>query len=693
VYPSPSAAETFRPPKPLPECGSGQSDAHPFNSGRRCVIKVTSRATPAVRRESRRDAVRVSGEKRKAGEGTRTLDIQLGKLALYQLSYAREPFPPYHIFLRLHLRRPAESPTLRAGGGKIVAIETGFMTGPHAATTRSDFMPEPQPHPVPATQPVPKRFFGPLAWTTLLTAVAAVLLGAAALPWFLSDPARVSTLIARAAPGLQADVSIGRASIGWSSPVVIEDVRIVPRNGARSPLAIKRIEGSHGLAAMLLSGGDLGRYRVDGLAADVVFNTDRTSNLTGLFEPVAPVGGDGGEAPPRRSPVRVRFDIDDAIATITGPWAPESWVSEPTDIKVALGPLADGSASAWTVDKVQLLRDARLEPNVAQGVLAYIAPVMADAARTGGRFSLRLDGATFPVGAPEAARLSGVLSMHEVDMGPGPLTAKMLDALPGRLDLPRSIRVADDSEVEFHLANRRVWHKGLEFGIPLAKPGQRLDINSSGSVGLDDKSLDLKFALPVPADLPADRPLLASLAGKSISLGIGGVLGEPKVNFDGSIRATAGNVVADLVDRLRNPRQPLPPRPAQAPAPKWVPPRVEEPAVEAPQADAKSPPDSAAAKAKDGKDDSVPRSPANTAERLDELKSKLPGDIANDPSAAAVIDLVGGVLDEVAKRRAERATANADNPQAAPPPGPRRGGRLLRRLTQPPTSSPSDAEK
>ena len=26
----------------------------------------------------------------KAGEGTRTLDIQLGKLALYQLSYARK---------------------------------------------------------------------------------------------------------------------------------------------------------------------------------------------------------------------------------------------------------------------------------------------------------------------------------------------------------------------------------------------------------------------------------------------------------------------------------------------------------------------------------------------------------------------------------------------------------------------------
>jgi hypothetical protein len=528
-----------------------------------------------------------------------------------------------------------------------------------------------------APPPAPRRFFGPLVQATLWAALAAVLLGAAAVPWMLSDPARVSRLIARFVPGLRADVSIGRAQIGWGGPVVFEDVRVVPHSGARPPVAIKRIEGSHGLAAMLLSGGDLGRFRVEGLEADVVFNTDRTSNLTGLFTPDVARSAGGGEPGPRRSPVRVRLEIDDAIATITGPWAPDPWVSDPTDIKIALAPTADGSASAWTVEQVQLLRDARLEPNVAQGVLAYIAPVMADAARTSGRFSLRLDGATFPVGAPAAARLAGVLSMHEVDMGAGPLTARMLDALPGRLDVPRSIRVADDADVEFHLANRRVWHKGLEFGIPLAKPGQRLDIHSSGSVGLDDKTLDLKFALPVPADLPADRPLLAALAGKSISLGIGGVLGEPKVNFDGSIRATAGGVVADLVDRLRHPGQPAPPRPTQPPAPNWVPPAAEKAKADAPQADAKSP----------------PQSSTNTAERLDELKAKLPGDIATDPNAGAIIDLVGGVLDEVAKRRAERAAANPDNPQAAPPAGPRRGGRLLRRLAPPPAAQPADAEK
>ncbi|MFN6190846.1 MAG: hypothetical protein ACK54F_03910 [Planctomycetia bacterium] len=519
-----------------------------------------------------------------------------------------------------------------------------------------------------APPPAPRHFLSSLAaatlWMAIWAGVAAVLLGAGFVPWLASDPARLSRLIAQAVPELQADVTIGKAQIGWSGPIVIEDIRVVPRNGARPPVSIKRIEGSHGLAAMLLSLGDLGRFRVEGLEADIVFDANRDSNLTGLVLSPPPATGDTGRAGPRKSPVRVRFEVDDAIAKIAGPWAPDAWVSDPTDIKARLAPSPDGNFSEWTVDRVQLLEDARLEANVAQGVLAYIAPVMADATRTSGRFSLKIDGATFPVGAPEAARLAGSLAMHEVDLGPGPLATNVMQSLPGRLQLPTSVRIADDSNVEFHLADRRVWHKGLEFGLPLAKPGQRLDINSSGSVGLDDKSLDLKLALPIPADLPGDRPLLASLAGKSISVGIGGMLGEPKVNFDGSIRATAGEVAAELIDRLRSGGQPLPPRPADAPAPNWVPPKPSET-----QAEAET----------QSQEQSKPA--ASTAEKLNDIKSKLPAEISQNPSADAVIDLVGGVLDEVAKRRAERAAAAAENPDAAPPP---RRGRLLRRLQPPP---------
>ena len=38
----------------------------------------------------KKDDSRLGRDKTRAGEGTRTLDIQLGKLALYQLSYARD---------------------------------------------------------------------------------------------------------------------------------------------------------------------------------------------------------------------------------------------------------------------------------------------------------------------------------------------------------------------------------------------------------------------------------------------------------------------------------------------------------------------------------------------------------------------------------------------------------------------------
>jgi hypothetical protein len=240
-------------------------------------------------------------------------------------------------------------------------------------------------------------------------------------------------------------------------------------------------------------------------------------------------------------------------------------------------------------------------------------------------------------------------------LGPGPLAINTLQSLPLKLPPPPAILFAEEANVDFRLAERRVWHKGLEFGLPLAKPGQRLDVESSGSVGLDDGSLDLTLRLPIPADLPQDRPLLAALAGKQVSVGIAGVLGDPKVVFDGSIKAAAGDVLADFIDNLREGRRPSLRPPVAAPQPRPVQPQPPRIAPQAPQ----------------------PVAPPSGA-----LKQVPAG---GDATAEQVIDLVGGVLDEVARRRAERRAAEAANPGAAPPP--RRGG-LLRRLVPPPAEGP-----
>ncbi|MEI6037294.1 MAG: hypothetical protein WCQ91_05140, partial [Planctomycetota bacterium] len=133
------------------------------------------------------------------------------------------------------------------------------------------------------------------------------------------------------------------------------------------------------------------------------------------------------------------------------------------------------------------------------------------------------------------------------------------------------------------------------------------------------------------------------LAGKTFSILIGGSLGEPKVNFDGSIRASAAAVVSDRA-------KPTVPETASSPDKK-----------------------------------------TGTAEKLDQLKSNLPADIRSDPSTDAIIDLVGGMIDEVAKRRADRAAAVAEGPDDTTDPQqpvPLRRGRLLRRLAQPPTPAP-----
>ena len=522
--------------------------------------------------------------------------------------------------------------------------------------------------------PPSRGFVWPLVRWLLVSLVIALVAALLWLPTLVGSPERVSRLVSQALPELQADVKLSRVGAGWWGPIVLDGLEVRPRNGDKAPITVRRIEVSNGLAGILFSLGDLGRLRVEGLEAEITFDREHRSNLDAILPPdepavappVAPAAAAKPTGSPRRNLVRVRLEIEDAVVRISGPWTTDAWVSEPIDLRATLANAADGYGE-WTVEPVQLLTQAELQQTVAHEVLAYIVPVLADSARTSGRFSLRLDAARLPLGRPEAAELSGLLSMHEVNLGPGPLVENMFKSMPLKLPPPPTVRVADESDIEFHLVDRRMWHKGLKFGIPLQQSGQRLDIQSEGSVGLEDRSLDLKLKLPIPADLPQDRPLVAALAGKQLSLGVGGVLGDPKVIFDGSIKAAAGQVLVDLIDRLRD---------GSRPQPGWSPPESTPPV-----------PDSETAKATGTEpavaEQETPLSPREKAEQIAADAARKAG--AEPGTTEAIVDLVGGVLEEVAKRRAERRAAEAANPKQ--PPAPRRGRLLQQRppLSPPPT--------
>lgn len=561
-----------------------------------------------------------------------------------------------------------------------------------------------------ATAPRPAAIRRPgwslVRWTLSSLLVAAVA-GLAVLPSYFGTPERITKLLATAIPELAADVTPGRVRLGWFGPIVLEELSVVPRNGDPTPIAVRRVEVENGLFGILLSAGDFGRVRIEGLTADVAFDREHRSNLDSILPPREPGAATGRG--PRRAAIGLRLEVEDAIVRINGPWASDPWVSEPIDVKAALGNGADGRA-VWTVEPVQLLREAELQQTVAHEVLAYIVPVFANAARTSGKFSLRLDGATFPVGRPEEAKLAGLLQMHEVVLGPGPLVENMFRSLPFNLPPPPTIRITDEADVAFHLEDRRMWHEGLEFGIPLRKPGQRLDVRSQGSVGLDDRSLDLKLSLPIPPDLPQDRPLVAALAGKQVSLGVGGVLGEPKVLFDGSIKEAAGQVIVDFVDRLRSGPRPQPAvPPAAQPSARPGPAARSRPGAGAaaapPQpgwsprstADAKAPPPPASAtvdrNVKPASADlpltSGTAAANDPAESAREKAARMAGEAAQQAGAKpetteAIVDIVGDVLEQVARRRAERRAAEAAEGPAAQQQAPPRRGRLLQRLRQGP---------
>jgi len=298
-------------------------------------------------------------------------------------------------------------------------------------------------------------------------------------------------------------------------------------------------------------------------------------------------------------------------------------------IRAVLAPSEDGKHSEWTIAPTQILADTRMDPPVAWGVLSYVAPVLAYATRTSGRFSLSLTGARLPVGDPGSGTLSGILDMHEVAVGPGPLVTELIESLPAGLPKPTAIRIADESHVKFQLADRKIAHEGLKFGVPLPVEGRRLDVNSNGTVALDDRAIDLRLSLPIPANLPQDRPLLAALSGKTVSVGVSGTLDEPKIVFDGSIREAATQVAGDLlermpelIERVRGER-PIEPEPGEGQAPTT----------------------------RDTRPPSV---------RTDEI-----------------VDMVGSVIDEVARRRAER--REAEEAGEVPP----RRGRLRDRILRP----------
>jgi translocation and assembly module TamB len=184
----------------------------------------------------------------------------------------------------------------------------------------------------------------------------------------------------------------------------------------------------------------------------------------------------------------------------------------------------------------KLFTNVNVSPEVSDLMLKYIAPVLADATRSDGLFSMDLSAARVPLADGQQADVAGTLEIHTMDVLPGPSTEQWAglaqtvenllknrnpQALVNRPS--RKLLEIRDCAVPFRLIGGRVYHEGLEFHVG------DVVVRSQGSVGLD-QTLDLTVTIPIPEQWVADLPWLAGLLGQDVTIPVRGTLSRPAVD-------------------------------------------------------------------------------------------------------------------------------------------------------------------
>lgn len=186
----------------------------------------------------------------------------------------------------------------------------------------------------------------------------------------------------------------------------------------------------------------------------------------------------------------------------------------------------------------KLVDNVALSQEVCDAWLSYIAPILAEATRVEGRFSVELGDTQLPLADPGSGKLQGRFDIAEAQVLPGPLFDG-LGAIIGRVEsaitlapprdllgLDRPLVQIQNQTIDFELRDRRLYHNGAGFNV------RKVFMQTRGSVGLD-QSLDLIASVSFPSEWARSIPFLASLEGKGLEFPIRGTLHRPQVDASG----------------------------------------------------------------------------------------------------------------------------------------------------------------
>jgi hypothetical protein len=207
----------------------------------------------------------------------------------------------------------------------------------------------------------------------------------------------------------------------------------------------------------------------------------------------------------------------------------------------------DPPPQVLTLPPGPLVSNVAISREVSEAMLKYAAPVLANATRSEGAFSVFLDsGAQMPLGAPSAMVAEGRLTIHRLAIMPGPMLQDVINlisrmqaiakaknrpgGLLGGLIEPPAAGAAGakgvtmtERTIDVKVEKGRVYHRNLEFLV------DDVPVRSYGSVGFD-QTISLMIEVPVQAKWVGSERALQPLIGQIIQIPVSGTFSKWKID-------------------------------------------------------------------------------------------------------------------------------------------------------------------
>lgn len=375
--------------------------------------------------------------------------------------------------------------------------------------------------------------------------LAIFLLIIAILPAIIAATPLRNTLLNQSIDDAQLYASADEMSAGWFSPVSMRRLTIVRTDSSALRIDIDRLETADTLTGLWWSRPQLGHMQVDRPNVNIRIAETDLSSLGAIDAAASPSASMGEfDATVRQARIVVqRESLRSAVIDVD---------QINLDVRVRSG----SHGRILTVAPGRVLDHITLTPELCDQGLQLVAPILAESFLVTGdvsvdisRFRVMLDSQTGDEERVSPIEIEGQLHLHQVTTAvKSPLLQEItrLVAISLRTRETKSIRVLDNSEVQFRVVDKRVYHEGFSFVLP--DISDNLIVRTQGSVGLDE-TLDLTVAIELPSRLTHGIPVIRELTRKPIELRIVGTLDQPRIAIPGG-----RNVWDELAARLAAPK-------------------------------------------------------------------------------------------------------------------------------------------